>query len=250
VHLFSFTTYPNEKQKEDRFDLFKEKQDWYFGTLYKNGQIFIEGCNTIFKDGNFTTYFLAPEMVSLKKEYSNKYVDDSYEELMNLCEVAPKVEIIGQSSDYECSCDCKMPSWYMLYSDYSTNESPVVCGDCGRTIPLYKMPKILGEYEYLSVLSWQKAYKAYDEAFMKGFGERFAYKQISNLTSDLSITGRNICTEFEKIVGKPFYYYLFKYRHNHKSKCPICQQDWKLSSGLKFIDYQCEKCRIVGDENK
>ena len=48
----------------------------------------------------------------------------------------------------------------MLYTDFTSNESPIVCGDCGHGIPLYKVQHIMGEEGHFSILSWQKYIKA------------------------------------------------------------------------------------------
>lgn len=52
------------------------------------------------------------------------------------------------------SCHCEDSSWYMLYSDYSESSSPIICGDCGKEIPLIRMPYLFNEYEHFSILSW------------------------------------------------------------------------------------------------
>lgn len=248
MYLFTITTYPDGKQVEDNYEKFEEEQNWLFGTLIKNGQILSNDCNTIFIEDEYITYTLAPEEDSISLKYANKYVNDNYNKLLKLSRRKPKIKLLGKSKDYMPACSCDSPSWYMLYSDYSVDDSPVVCGDCGRTVPLYKLPKILGEDEYYSVRSWQIAYKACDELFMAGIGERFAYQRISKPTNDLAKLGIEICEAFEKAIGKPFYYFLFKYYSPYKPTCPVCGQLWKLGSGNKsFIDYRCDKCRLVGD---
>ncbi|MFZ5985721.1 MAG: DUF2310 family Zn-ribbon-containing protein [Bacillota bacterium] len=248
MYLFSVTTYPNEHQRENNYSQFKEEQDWYFGALIKNGQILMNDCNTIFQEDKFITYLLAPEQDSLDLRNSNKYVNDFYAKLLTLCTQEPTIQLLGKSSDYEDTCNCKTPSWYMLYSDYTTNESPVVCGDCGKSVPLYRLPKILGEDEYYTVLGWQKAYNACDRLFLEGIAERAAYQRLSKHTSDLSKMGREICTAFENAAEKPFYYYLFRYYSSHKTVCPICRDNWLLNeSDRSFIDYRCNTCRLVAD---
>ncbi|MDP4143683.1 MAG: DUF2310 family Zn-ribbon-containing protein [Bacillota bacterium] len=248
MFLFTITTFPDERQSEENYKKFEEEQDLYFGTLIKNGQILPNDCNTIFEGDKYITYALAPEENSFSMNYANKYVKENYEKLLRISRTKPKIKLLGKSKDYMEACTCQSPSWYMLYSDYTINESPVVCGDCGRTVPLYKLPKILEEDEYWSVLSWQRAYNACDELFMAGIGERFAYQRISKPTNDLYKLGKELCEAFEKALGKPFYYYLFKYYSPHKSTCPKCGGPCKLDSENKsFIDYRCDNCRLVGD---
>ncbi len=252
MYLFSVTTYPNENNKQDNYEAFQEVQDSFFGVLSKNGQILIRSCNSVFLEYTFVTYLLAPEQDSLDTRYANKYVTEYYSKLLDLSIQEPEIRIIGKSSDYELSCSCKSPSWYMLYSDYTVHESPIVCGDCGQTVPLYKLPKILGEDEYYTVLSWQRAYNACDNLFMEGIAERAAYRRLSNPESDLSKKGREICSAFEYVTGKPFYYYLFRYYPRYysgkKRNCSLCGKEWKLEENHKeFIDYRCVDCRLVAD---
>ncbi|HEX9063370.1 MAG TPA: DUF2310 family Zn-ribbon-containing protein [Clostridia bacterium] len=249
MYMFSITTYPKEQNKEDNYDTFQEEQDLYFGTLIQNGQILLSSCSTIFQDSTYITYLLAPEQDSLDIKYANKYVNERRLKLLSLCTREPEIKIIGKSSDYEETCNCESSSWYMLYSDYTVTESPVVCGDCGRTVPLYILPKILGEDEYHTVLGWQRAYNACDDLFMKDIAERVAYGRLSKPESDLSKMGREICQAFESATGKPFYYYMFRYYYNKKQQsCPLCGSDWRLDEGSKeFIDYRCENCRLVAD---
>ncbi len=248
MYLLSLALYPDEQQREDGFEAFLDELSWYFGSLIKNGQTLRNDCNTIESEGEFVTYLLAPEPDSLDMKNANTYVKASYEKVLSLCRHEPTIRLLGKSSDYELSCTCQSPSWYMLYSDYTTNESPLVCGDCGKSVPLYKLPKILEEDEYYSVLSWQKAYNACDRLFMEGIAERTAYGRLSNPTSDLSILGLKICTAFENIVQKPFYYFLYRYYSEHKPICPICSEPWKLAEDNNlFVDYRCKRCRLVAD---
>ncbi|WP_027627641.1 DUF2310 family Zn-ribbon-containing protein [Ruminiclostridium cellobioparum] len=252
MYLFTVTMFPNEQNKKDGYEEFRGEQDWYFGALSKNGQILISSCNTVFEDDTYKTFLLAPEQDSLDSKYANKYVNEFYMKLMNLCIREPEIRIVGRSSDFELSCNCVSPSWYMLYSDHTITESPIVCGDCGRTVPLYKLPKILGEDEYYTVLGWQRAYNACDNLFLEGIAERMAYNRLSKPESDLSKEGREICQAFENKTGKPFYYYLFRYYARYystkKQNCPICGSEWRLDEdNTTFIDYRCDNCRLVAD---
>ena len=250
MYLLSMTTYPNEQQQEDNYSLFEEEQNWYFSALIKNGQILSNDCNTIKIEDKFVTYLLAPEKDSLDLKNANVYVEKFYNKLVTLCRQSPSVELLGESVDYQLSCNCATSDDYMLYSDYATNESPVVCGNCGQAVPLYKLPKIFGEDEYYTVLNWQEAYTACDRLFMQGIGERFAYKQLSKATSDLSKQALEICKEFEIATNKPFYYFLFRYYSPHKSSCPLCSEPWELVNETLKTDYCCKQCRLIAEKVK
>lgn len=248
MYLLSHTLYPNEQQQGNGSETFIDQLNRYFGSLIKNGQVLMNDCNTIHLKDKFITYFLAPEPDSLDMRNSNIYVENFYKGTLSLCNHEPTIQLLGKSTDYDFACTCESPGWYMLYSDYTANESPIVCGNCGKSVPLYKLPKILGEDEYYSVLRWQKAYNACDRLFMEGIAERTAYARLSKPASDLSKLGRQICIAFENTVGKPFYYYLYRYYSPHKPICPECSGLWKLDEGNNlFIDYQCKKCKLVAD---
>jgi len=106
MYLFTVTMFPNEQNKKDGYEEFRGEQDWYFGALSKNGQILISICNTVFEDDTYKTFLLAPEQDSLDSKYANKYVNEFYMKLMNLCIREPEIRIIGRSSDFELSCNC------------------------------------------------------------------------------------------------------------------------------------------------
>jgi predicted nucleic acid-binding Zn ribbon protein len=147
-----------------------------------------------------------------------------------------------------------MDTPYMLYTDWADEESPVVCGKCGKSVPLYKLPylRVEGtngrfEDEHFSTLSWKDMYRAVDKLWMACLSDRFTFRQMHSLDSVLSKKGRYICKEFEQLTGIPFYYYLF---HSSKTpaKCPSCGREWKLTGEKTFIDYKCDECRLVADE--
>ena len=133
-------------------------------------------------------------------------------------------------------------------------ESPVHCGNCGDYIPLYKLPFIpsgscsdVYEQEHYRLMEWKKAYRDVDRLFMNCLSDRFTYRQMNKLDSQLSKDGRDICKAYEDVVGIPFYYYVFYYRKT-SALCPSCGGDWKINSEKTFIDYKCDKCRLVADE--
>lgn len=147
-------------------------------------------------------------------------------------------------------CKCVNPSFYILFTTFLHTSSPIRCGDCGNFIPLYKLPKLDGEEEYNSILGWEEEYKACDSLFMlSGVGESFGYRQMSQLTSNLTKEGLDICQKMTKKVQRPIYYYLHKYYRPHKENCPGCGKKWRLGEELLgLIRYKCDRCFIVSNE--
>lgn len=216
----------------------------YFGALYKNGQI-LYNYEFIKENGKFCVYCKLLEKTSINKENNNKYVNEFYRSIVEIFDY--KVEYVGEDIEKDSICNCKTPSWYMLYTSYLDEESPIICGDCGKSVPLYKLPKIMGQEEYFQELYWQRDYQNIDSLYVSCLSDRFTYKQMTNPNSQLSRNGRKICYEFEKKINIPFYYYIANYKKN-LIKCPICNQPWEHCNNTNIVDLRCNKCRLVTDK--
>ena len=224
----------------------------YLASLYNNGQIL--GDYLFIKDnGNYFAIVTIPDDDALNDTHNNVYGSKYLDDIKNYFAITK--EIIGENMNTDESCDCvEKPEWYMLYTDRGDEESPVVCGRCGKSVPLYRLPYIRVEGtnghfadEHFRVLSWQKEYKAVDKLWMACLADRFTFRQMNNVDSTLSKAGRYICKEFEDLTGIPFYYYVYHYKKT-PATCPSCGGDWKLTDEENFIDFKCDKCRLVADE--
>jgi len=125
-------------ENEDVVDLI-----WnYFACLYKNGQV-LKNYELIKANDDFIMFVTLPQNDALNEEYHNIY---SFEYMVQIKEVFKiSMEIIGENLNYGESCTCEKSSWYMLYTDYSEHDSPVVCGDCDKSVPLYLLPHMFKE---------------------------------------------------------------------------------------------------------
>jgi predicted nucleic acid-binding Zn ribbon protein len=224
----------------------------YLGCLYKNGQILKDYLFIKIVDG-YIAFVTIPDDGALDDAHNNIYVSKYLDKIKNHFEIDR--EIIGENLNTGKTCDCaEKPNWYMLYTDWTDEESPVVCGNCGKSVPLYKLPYIRVEgtnghfeQEHFSTLSWKDMYRAVDKLWIACLSDRFTFRQMHSLDSVLSKAGRYICKEIEELTGIPFYYYLFNNRRT-PSKCPSCGGNWKLAGEKTFIDYKCDMCRLVADE--
>lgn len=212
----------------------------YLGCLYKNGQI-LKNYELIDIEDKLCAFVTFPNDDALNEMNNNIYVNKFKNKICMNYEIV--LELVGRSMNHDVSCTCENPSWYILYTNYALIESPVVCGDCGKIVPLYKLPHI-HDHEYYDVIGWQMAYKNIDSLWMYGLSDRFTLRQLHNSNSQLSIEGRSICKAFEEKTGKPFYYYIFQNRITNK-KCPICNSEWQFVKVGSLIDYKCNCCRIV-----
>lgn len=216
----------------------------FLGCLYKNGQILKDYALIESTDGLWANITL-PDETALDAASSNIYVKKYLNIVQEYFSVSS--EPLGRNIDQGESCICKEPSWYMLFTDKTLSESPVICGDCGKAVPLYRLPYILNSDEHFKVLGWQEAYKSIDELWTYGLSDRFTFRQMHDPLSQLSKDGMSICKAFEEKLGKPFYYYLFNMYRANKT-CPICGIDWRVPFEETLVDFKCEKCRLVSDK--
>ena len=228
------------ENEEDILDLL-----WnYFSCLYKNGQI-LKNYEMIKMDNSFIVFVTLPEDNALDEKYNNIYISKYLLQVKKLFTVS--IDTIGKNLNCDKGCACKKSSWYMLYTDWTAIDSPLVCGDCGQSVPLYKIPHLFNEDEHHGILGWKEAYSEIDGLWLYCLSDRFTYRQLNKFDSQLSKIGRNICRELEKATGVPAYYYVFQYNKS-KLLCPVCGADWKYRGEKTFIDYKCDQCRLVADE--
>jgi predicted nucleic acid-binding Zn ribbon protein len=224
----------------------------YLTCLYKNGQI-LRIFHLVKTPSAYLAFATLPEDNALDSHHNNAYVTQSLAQVKTLFTVS--LQPLGANLNVIDSCACpEKPPWYMLYSDWTEEESPVVCGACGHSIPLYKLPRILNEGDYYSTLKWKQDYQNIHRLFMGGLSDRSTYRQLNSMESPLSQKGLEICRAFAGATGIPFYYYVYHDRKHKKTPalCPLCGREWKLSgttaSAKTFIDYKCDRCGLVADE--
>lgn len=118
----------------------------YFSTLFKNGQIYDD--YLLIKSGaDYLAFITLPEPDALDEKFNNVYTAKYLKKVKETFEISS--ELVGENLDHEEPCRCEeKPDWYMLYSDFTQKESPVICGRCGKSVPLYKLPHIFGEKDH------------------------------------------------------------------------------------------------------
>jgi predicted nucleic acid-binding Zn ribbon protein len=142
-----------------------------------------------------------------------------------------------------------------LFTHKNDWESPICRGDNGESVPLYFLP---GEHEDREKIYFlQQEYRDYDSIWMScGELEIPVYKQLATPDSELSSTGRELCTYIEEATGIPTYYYMMRYwgrrAGEEDRKCPGCGKNWSKkhhqktkSTPFHIFDFMCEHCRLV-----
>lgn len=217
----------------------------YLGTLYKNGQI-LKGYDLVKHGSEYHAFVTVPENDALEEKHHNHYGIIALAKLEEVFLITS--EEMGKNMSCNDSCKCEQPSGYMLYSDFCLQESPLICWDCGKSVPLYKLPYIGNEKEHYQVVSWQQAYNSVDQLWMNCLSDRFTYHQLTSPQSQLSKEGRDICTELEKEMGRPVYYYLY-HEHEKMTNCPVCGKPWSESGHKEIVALKCDACRLATDES-
>jgi predicted nucleic acid-binding Zn ribbon protein len=222
------------------------------GSLLQNGQL-LDIAFLIQRKKDYAAFVTFPDKDSLDNKYGNQYVHDSLTKLESAGFSQPEIQNVNFALETAKICVCKKRNSFILFTTFLDTDSPLQCGNCRGTVPLYNIPKKFDE-TYNKILSWQSDYKACDTLQMHcETGERFGIKEMSNFDSSLSKRGRKICNEIEKKTGIPTYYYLFRYngiseKTERQRKCPSCKSDWLLKKPLhEIFDFRCNKCRLLSN---
>ena len=191
------------------------------------------------------------EKNSLNKKYNNYYVNRQSKKVEELCQSVLTFKTVGKGyNSYKGACKCRKSDFYILVTNYVSIDSPLTCGSCNNSVPLYKLP-VYHDYGYMPILSWETNYISCDSLNMNcAVGERWALNQMQVLTSQLSVQGLKICRKMEGLTSVPTYYYLHNYNKFKGDQltrpCPNCNKKWGLKKQLHGnYDFKCDKCKIV-----
>jgi len=191
------------------------------------------------------------EKNSLNEKVNNFYVDRQIKKIEELCKSKIVFKTVGKSYEtYKSPCTCKKSEFYILITNYVTIESPLTCGTCNKSIPLYRLPKYY-DYGFMPILSWETNYISCDSLQMNcEVGERFGLNQMQDFKSQLSKQGLDICKKIEELTSTPTYYYLHNYKKFKGDQltrvCPSCNNKWDLKKQLhNFYSFKCDKCKLV-----
>jgi len=221
-------------------------------SLCRTGQI-MGGIESPYVAGNeMICYQTTLERNSLDSKYNNEKVDLKIKNLEQGCNSKLKIEFVGEHIPfYKDVCKCGQPDSYLLFTTYVNESSLFDCGTCGHPVPVYKIKGLTDDDRY-DIYSWESAYVSCDNLNMGcNVGEKWAMKQMSDSTSQLSELGRGICNRITEVTGAPAYYFLLNYRaisiaKDKLRKCPSCKGDWLLSEKwLGFYDFKCDRCKLV-----
>ncbi|AEV98182.1 DNA-binding protein [Niastella koreensis] len=193
------------------------------------------------------------EKNSLARKYNNFYVNNQIQKLEELCKSTLQFRTVGKySNSYKTPCTCKKSDFFILTTNYVSIDSPLTCGTCNKSVPLYRLP-VYYDYGYMPILSWETNYISCDSLQMNcEVGERWALNQMQDLKSPLSKQGFKICKKIGELTSIPTYYFLYNYTKfkgdNLSRSCPGCNKKWGLKKRLHDrYDFKCDRCKIVSE---
>ena len=239
---------------EERF--FSNEQELiedYLLALYRNGQIYSDYNLIHIEEHKYKAFVNAPDAESISEKYNNEYVNRSYKHLIL------QIKETDENILYYPGCNCETVPYYVLFCTSETGtSSPIVCGKCGKEIPLYKVPYLFHEGEHFSLINYQKIYAGVHELYMQSLSDRFTKNQLENPDSALNKRAFEIRKELENKIKKPVYLYLLRSFLNIKRDGKKIDSDKCLKCGKKLSEcdlqiglvkmLKCDDCKLITDK--
>ena len=244
MFVYDLTAYFREDAENYDFTFHR-----YLTALSGNNQVIFETIIVCGGEDFRVARVTTPYMDSLDEKYDDIWVTQMKERLSEYLREPVAVTYIGEDYTYrdDCATGKAAENYVLCIHPDMADLSPICCGHCRYNIPFYLLPP-LSEQTREKLNSWHTVYTAYDKLFYAtGIGEISAHKMMCNISSPLNQSGLEVCRMLEKELGKPVYYYLYRFYGKQYRKCPICHAEWKHPEG-NLYDYQCDNCRLVADK--
>ncbi|MCT2562494.1 Zn-ribbon-containing protein [Chryseobacterium herbae] len=233
--------------KDELFQEFNLLMSFYRGNGQTQGRIESQYINK----NKIVALPFTLEKKSLDKKNNNTYVTRQIEKIETLSKSSISIKTVGKTlEDYKGGCQCKKSDFFILITTYISIDSPITCGNCNQSVPLYKLPKYR-DFGYMPILNWETNYQSCDRLQMNcEVGERWSLNQMQELNSQLSKQGIEICEKLQELTKIPTFYFLYNYRKYKSDQsnrpCPGCGKTWNLKTPHDyFYDFKCEDCKII-----
>lgn len=218
-----------------------------------NGQISSSAWPMAEGDSELHAHVLIADRDALEARFASRYGRERLGKITELAGSPPRIAVLGRDPESLDACSCPERPSCILFTTYSSLESPVRCGACFLPVPLYLLPHLQSE-EHSGILSWASNYRACDTLQMGcRVGERFGEQQMLRLGSALSKQGLEICRSLEEKTGRKVYYHLHRSRGRtagteRRRKCPGCGGDWLLEEPWhRLFDFRCDACALLSN---
>ncbi|VAW36445.1 hypothetical protein MNBD_GAMMA01-191 [hydrothermal vent metagenome] len=247
------------KNKNFKEDHDQQNEDWYHLSsnyiyfLERNGQI-VKGNHQMIINGNTLRIpVICFEKDSLRLKNCSIYNKEQIQKLEQLAGSKITFELRGRDGENPNYSVPQNSSFYILRCGW---ESPLLCGNTHRPIPLYSIPHTdHGGVDFDNITFWNQDHeRLYGLWLSSREYEVFAQDQLQHIHSAINKRGRKICAKIENLTGIPSYYFLFNYRNlseqdDKNRKCPVCHKKWSIKgkTSTDFIAFKCDNCRLVSE---
>lgn len=213
----------------------------------QNGQILHDWIITV-ENNEPVAYACTTDNDALNEKYNNNYIAEMQKD------ISVTYIVLCDDPLESDSCHCKEPSFFYLDgTEADSDDNPLICGDCNREIPLFRVPYINEENEHYTILNWKATYRRVESLWIESLSERFTRRQLIDTKSELNKRGSDICRKIEAATGKPCYLFVtnpiggwWHFREEDKilEKCPECGGDFR-DIKFEFSAQVCDSCRLM-----
>ena len=247
MHIFEMRYISRTVRGEQRpyDDKFMTVEGDFFKQLVRAGLVLEGGTYRYIKDGSLRRRMIAVTREAMSEKQMSYDARQSLAALQSLCERPPQAVHV-----HECvtpaHCECRKPSYLVLQSPAEWEGTPLCCGDCRKSFPLYRLIANPSEREFDDLLHWSKLRRGYVEQYMTGAETVASHEILQSCVSDLALQGRRLAGIVEVATGAITLYPLFAYYERAPERCPQCGSDWRnqYRNAVPF-EFFCRTCRLV-----
>jgi len=245
-------TFATDGVKSPERDKLKDAAEWYLAALLKNGQIYGE-YQFAWSNAALVAYTHVARPDSLAERHHSEWAMSDLNSVVKAFGQPPKCELIDDDVPKRFRSWKRSTSFY-LFTHAFDDASPICCGDTGRPIPLYLLP--ITQQSRQDLYLWARSYNYHDNIWLGSAAlEIAAYKQLADPTSDLSVTGRDLCADVERATETSTFYFMHRYWGRNVGEavraCPVCGRKWHASDSptdrqpFHRFHFRCKRCRLV-----
>lgn len=237
-----------ESRRDEVETIFSERFMLWLRCLEQNGLILEGQANVRKRNGTFFCRVVAQGDDALSEQRFNYETRKAAAYLLEMSDGAPEFIDMGRSlMPRGCACGGKSP-YLILYPCAEWEGSPIRCGGCNGSFPLYLTKKYAMDCEFGDILNWRKTFRGYVAHFTSGADRRDkyeSYQMLNNCVSALSLLGRRLAGDAERGTGILTYYPLFQQDEIIPNACPQCGANWRnpYPAAIRF-SHACPACRI------
>lgn len=247
---FDLDFFPRDDGRGDEYDQFDEVLERFVGDLLRHGNIVGDYAFLELRDRvQVRVLALAPD--AFEETNMSQYARNDLERLRAISQSEPQFQRIEEVIELSTGCDCQTPSFRLLYSHWNRLISPVLCGDCWRVVPLYRLPLVDSgsSKEQGRLTSWLDKREDFEWIWLhSGAGEREAYRQLARPNSPFMKETRDLAASLGEKTGVPTFAFLKHFYKKWGKHCPLCERKWKWK-GPQKLRFRCDHCRLMSEKS-